>query len=28
VASQFPDLEPAPAADIIVDAVLCGVGQP
>ena len=28
VARQFPEIEPAPAADIVVDAVLGGIGQP
>ena len=27
VARQFPEIEPAPAADIVVDAVLGGIGQ-
>jgi hypothetical protein len=28
MARQFPDIEPAPAADIVVDAMLGGIGQP
>jgi AcrR family transcriptional regulator len=28
VSTRFPDIEPAPAADVIVDALLCGIGQP
>jgi AcrR family transcriptional regulator len=27
VSSKFPDIEPAPAADLVVDALLCGIGQ-
>jgi AcrR family transcriptional regulator len=27
IARQFPQIAPAPAADIIVDAILCGIGR-